>query len=72
MVFEVSREEYWSEKMSILDKNLRSEILLRTVAAGVCYFFVKFLHSFFATFQNYLQSTLVEAKKNKKSVHDQQ
>lgn len=63
MVIKGSREVYWSEKMSILDNNLRSEILLRTVAAGVCYFFVKILHSFFATFQNYLQSTLAEANK---------
>lgn len=62
MVFKVSREVCWSERMSVLDDSLRSEKLPKAVAAGICYFFVKFLHSFF-TFQNCLQSTLTEANK---------
>lgn len=62
MVFKVSREVCWSKRMSVLDDSLKSEKLPKAVAAGICYFFVKFLHSFF-TFQNCLQSTLTEANK---------
>lgn len=50
--------------MAFLHNSLRSQQLLKAIAAGDCYLFVELLYSFITTLQNYLWSTLTEVDKD--------